>query len=195
MHENIRHWEHRAEQLAVRIEELADQPDVTRIALAGICAAAALCWFSVAWGDGLLLLGLPVLAVGCVMLSRSRRVQHDPSVDENERDLGQARGEIDQWLTRLTASAPRTEPEPLRPVFQGPAPALDVRFAVPSPPALPEPLANPEPALEHLPVAVERLEPEPMSTTIYEISEIRAGARILLEVRSTFDSAVDVAFD
>ena len=93
MHEQIRRLEHRAEQLAIRFEELADQPDTTRIALAGIFAAVGLCWFAIAWGEGLLLLALPVIVAVCMIVVKVRRPHHDPSVlADNDRDLGDRAG-------------------------------------------------------------------------------------------------------
>jgi hypothetical protein len=200
MNEQIRRLEHRAEQLAVRFEELADRPDTTRIALAGIFTTVGLCWFAVAWGEGLLLLGLPLVAVACVMVSKARRPQHDPAVVDEDHDLGPARVEIDAWLTRITTKPPLPMPEPdeSRAAFAAPAPSFEA-------PLLPPPRTQPQ-RQQALGVVVaddqeaetelEETSVEPASTTsIYEVSEIRAGGRVLLEVRATFDAAVDAAFE
>ncbi len=192
MHEQIRRMEQRAEQLAIRLETLAERSDVSRIAMAGVLSAAAILWFAVAWGEGLLLLGLPLVAGGCVVLAR-RHEGHDPAVDEPGRDLGPERKEIDEWLTRLTAMPARPDPAPPRASFVAPA----VTFSVPAP--LPEaPSARTTIHREQAPVLHEEDEPaeaEQEPTTIYEVREIHAGAPILLEVRATFEAAVDAAFD
>ena len=195
MHAHIRRLEHRAEQLAIRIEELAEQPDVARIAMVGIAAAIALCWFAVAWGEGVLLLALPLVAFGCVVAARGKLPGDDPGVPEADAVLGPERQEIDQWLNRVTnaPARPEPDPEPLRVAFHAPAPSLDARLA-PDPAPVLEPLPEPEPLPEHRPAVTEAL-PEPPVTTLYEVCEIRAGARVLLEVRSSFDSAVDAAFE
>jgi len=197
MHDQIRRLEHRAEQLAIRLEELAEQPDVTRIAIGGIFVAIALCWFAVAWGEGLLLLALPLVAAGCIVAAR--RVEHDPAAVEGELELGTERKEIDEWLTRLTTRPARPDPEPRGVAFQAPAPSLDVRLPTPLPELELELEPEPEPAAistHHEPVlAPAPAQPLPTAATLYEVCEIRAGARVLLEVRSTFDGAVDVAFE
>lgn len=194
MHEQIRRMEHRAEQLAIRLETLAERSDVSRIAMAGVLSAAAILWFAVAWGEGLLLLGLPLVAGGCVVLAR-RHEEHDPAVDEPGRDLGPERKEIDEWLTRLTTTPARPDPAPPRASFV----AAAVTFSVPAP-ALEAPSARTTIHREQAPVLHEEDEPaqpeaEQEPTTIYEVREIHAGAPILLEVRATFEAAVDAAFD
>jgi hypothetical protein len=202
MHKQIRRMEHRAEQLAVRFEELADQPDTTRIALAGIFTAVALCWFAVAWGEGLLLLALPLVVAACMVVVKIRRPEHDPTIADEGRDLGPEGAEIDAWLTRLTNRPLLSEREESRAAFAAPAPSFEAPLLPPPSPKQP-PQAQPlEVASAHHEEALleeTRDEPElrdaPMITAIYEVSEIRAGARVLLEVRATFDAAVDAAFE
>ena len=198
MHEQIRRLEHRAEQLAIRVEELADQPDVTRIALAGIFTAVGLCWFAVAWGEGLLLLALPLVVAGCMVATKARRQQHDPSLVEEQRDIGPERAEIDAWLTRLTTTPPLHESDESRVAFTAPAPS----FEAPPLELLPQPLPPVPEVVTPLPDEdlpdedlLDEAEAEPAITVIYEVSELRAGARVLLEVRASFDAAVDVAFE
>ena len=196
MNKQIRRLEHRAEQLAVRFEELADQPDTTRIAFAGTLAALALCWLAVAWGEGLLLLALPLVVAACMVMSKVRRPEHDPTVvEEDDRDLGTERAEIDAWLTRLTTGPPLPEPDEARAAFTAPAPSFEAPLLPP-----PRPREQRQPleivtAQHEEKAPLEKTESEPLTTSIYEVSEIRAGARILLEVRATFDAAVDTAFE
>jgi hypothetical protein len=199
MHERIRRLEHRAEQLAIRLETLAEQPDITRIAMTGVFCAAAISWFAVAWGEGLLLLGIPIVAGVCVVLVR-RREQHDPADSEDMATASPERKEIDEWLTKLVSSPARPDPAPPRAGFAAPA----VSFSLPAPPAAPIAEASPVPDLpqDDLPVGPIAEQDAPADpeegtepTAIYEIREIRAGAPILLEVRATFDGAVDVAFE
>jgi hypothetical protein len=197
MHEHIRRLEHRAEQLAIRLETLAEQPDITRIAMTGVFCAAAISWFAIAWGEGLLLLGIPIVAGVCVVLVR-RREQHDPADSGEIPTASSERKEIDEWLSKLVSSPARPDPAPPRTGFTAPA----VSFSLPAPP--PAPIAEaspvPDPPQDDLPASpvAEKpapAEPEEGTTAIYEIREIRAGAPILLEVRATFDGAVDVAFE
>lgn len=196
MHEQIRRLEHRAEQLAVRFEELADRPDTTRIALAGIFTTVALCWFAVAWGEGLLLLALPLVAVGCIVASKARRPEHDPAVADDDRDLGPERAEIDAWLTRITTKPSLLESDEPRAAFTAPAPSFEAPLLPPPRPRLPQLEQPPEVvAAPEQEAQLEDTRAEPVATAIYEISEIRAGGRVLLEVRATFDAAVDTAFE
>jgi len=200
MQDQIRSLEHRAEQLAIRFEELADQPDSTKVALAGVFAALGLCWFAIAWGEGLLLLAIPLVFAACWIVLKMKRPHHDPNILEDSRDLGAEGAEIDAWLTRVTTKPVLLDddlrlldPEDARAPFASPAPSFEA-------PLLPPPEEHQE-SLEELELPSllpeELIEPEPVpaAVSLYEVCEIRAGTRILLEVRSTFDGAVDVAFE
>ena len=202
MHEQIRRFEHRAEQLAIRLETLAERSDISRIAMAGVLSAAAILWFALAWGEGLLLLGLPLVAGGCVLLAR-RHEEQDSAVDEPGGDLGPERKEIDEWLTRLTATPARPNPAPPRASFAAPAVTFSVPALAPEVPSAQAtihreqaPVLHEEDALVlHEEDALPKPAAEQEPTTIYEVREIRAGAAILLEVRASFETAVDAAFD
>jgi hypothetical protein len=196
MHEQIRRFEHRAEQLAIRLETLAERSDISRIAMAGVLSAAVILWFAVAWGEGVLLLGLPLVAGGCVLMAR-RHEEHDPAVDEPGRVLGPERKEIDEWLNRLTAAPARPDPAPPRASFVAPTVTFSVPASAPEVPSAQSTIQREQAPIlreeDTLPNPEPEFEQEP--TAIYEVREIRAGAAILLEVRASFEAAVDAAFD
>jgi hypothetical protein len=168
MEQGIRRFEVRAERAAKTLAALAEEPDTARIALMGVLCAAAVCWFAVAWGDPVLLLALPVIAGAAVTTARVHRRRW---VDEHDPDEEAAppQAELDEWLARLQSSSREVAPiltEPARPTVHHP---------------------DPEPLVEvSFPAA---------SSSIYEVREVRAGAPIMLEVRDSFDDAVDAAFE
>jgi hypothetical protein len=202
MYDYIRRFEHRAEQLSVRLEALLEQPDFTRIAMAGVFTVAALCWFAVAWGEGLLLLAIPLVVAACAYAARRGQRERDPVVLGSDQHDPISDREIDAWLNKLTSAPARPDPAPLtRPSFS-PEP---VSFSVPTP-RLEAPAAAAAVEVETPPTLVVPPTPvklavdapeavEPETTTIYEVREIRAGAPVLLEACGSFDAAVDAAFE
>lgn len=169
MEDRIRRLEQQAERAAGALEALAEEPDTARIALIGALCSAAVCWFAIAWGDPRVLVLLPLVIGATVAVIRRMRRQESERNDELV--IEPAPAEVDQWLARLP-----TPPEP---------------FAAPAPPS---PVAPPpaEPPTAPVPAATSN---DQATTAVYEVREVRAGAHVLLELRDSFDAAVDVAFE
>jgi hypothetical protein len=169
MEDRMRRLEQRAERAAGALEALADEPDMARIALVGVLCSAAVCWFAIAWGEPRLLVALPLVTAAAVAVARYQRRREAGETDDAKAQPAPA--EVDEWLARLKA--------PPEPYLLAPPPS-----SVVAPPAVPPEAPAPDPALDI-----------PGSAPVYEVREVRAGAHIVLELRDSFDTAVDAAFE
>jgi hypothetical protein len=168
MEQRIRRLEQRAERAASALEALADEPDMARIALVGVLCSAAVCWFAIAWGEPRLLVALPLVVVAAVAVARFQRRREAGRTGDAENQPAAA--EVDEWLARL--------PTPREP-FQADPPSVPAA----QPPERPSaPVRDTTPDVD-------------VPTAVYEVREVRAGAHVLLEVRDSFEAAVDAAFE
>jgi hypothetical protein len=135
---------------------------------ARIALMGVLCAAAVCWFA--VAWGDPLLLLALPLIAAAAastaRVHRRRWAEDDHEDVVPPSTELEEWLARLTSSTREASP-----VLTAPAP--------PSPPQV-----EAQPLLEVR---------DP--TSIYEVREIRAGAPIMLEVRDSFDAAVDAAFE